>query len=213
MQSLGQAAGLIEKLIEQRRCGIVALSRHGNVMMVNEAAEATMRQRDGLSIENGHLTAARASTDRSLRALVAGILKHGPAEIPDSGGALAIPRPSGRIPFALRTVPCPRTDVGGWSELPAVLVLIADPDQRSLPGNDTLRALGLSAAETRIVQQIMQGRSLVEAASRIGVAHNTARAHLRNVFAKTHTRSQVELVSVLTEFSRIDEGLDRTPSR
>ncbi|MGE0629676.1 MAG: helix-turn-helix transcriptional regulator [Hyphomicrobiaceae bacterium] len=113
------------------------------------------------------------------------------------------------MPFALRVIPCPKTDGGGWSDLPTVLILIADPDQRSLLGSDILRALGLSAAETRVIQQIMQGRSLVEAASRIGVAHNTARAHPRSVFAKTHTRSQVEPVSVLTEFSRIDKGLER----
>jgi DNA-binding NarL/FixJ family response regulator len=34
--------------------------------------------------------------------------------------------------------------------------------------------------------------------------HNTARAHLRNIFAKTQSRSQVELVRILCEFARLD---------
>lgn len=209
LQTLNQAVGLIEKLIMQRRCGIVALDRSGRTMMLNDAAATTLRQRDGIAIENGHLVAARSATDRSLRAMITEILKRGPADILDGGGALAIPRPSGRMPFALRIVPCPRADDSGWSELPAVLILIADPDRRSLPSDDTLRALGLSTAETRIVHQLMQGRSLVQAANRVGVAHNTARAHLRSIFVKTHTRSQLELVSVLAEFSRIHDGGDR----
>ncbi|HWV61154.1 MAG TPA: LuxR C-terminal-related transcriptional regulator [Sphingopyxis sp.] len=41
------------------------------------------------------------------------------------------------------------------------------------------------------------GGSLVEAADRLGIAHNTARSHLRSIFAKTGARRQSQLVHLL----------------
>ena len=89
-------------------------------------------------------------------------------------------------------------------ELPAALVLIAEPDQRGAPSDATLRSLGFSPSEARIAQRLVQGRTLAEAARDHGMAHNTARTHLRNIFVKTRARSQVELVRILCEFARLD---------
>ena len=44
---------------------------------------------------------------------------------------------------------------------------------------------------------LASGRSLVEAADTLGIAHNTARAHLRSIFAKTGARRQSQLVHLL----------------
>ncbi len=41
------------------------------------------------------------------------------------------------------------------------------------------------------------GRTLSAAAEEMAVARNTARNHLQTIFAKTETRSQVELVRLL----------------
>jgi DNA-binding CsgD family transcriptional regulator len=117
---------------------------------------------------------------------------------------VAVPRPSGRTPFALRVTPCGLRAEHRGDPLPSALVMIADPDQRAVPSEATCRALGLSAAETRIARKIMSGRTLAEAAGDLGLAHNTARSHLRNIFAKTQARSQVELVRILCEFARLD---------
>jgi DNA-binding CsgD family transcriptional regulator len=108
------------------------------------------------------------------------------------------------MPFALRVLPCVRSSGHRDGELPAALVLIADPDHRSIPSDETLRTLGFSPTETRIAQQLVRGRTLAETARDLGMPHNTARAHLRNIFAKTQSRSQVELVRILCEFARLD---------
>jgi DNA-binding CsgD family transcriptional regulator len=41
------------------------------------------------------------------------------------------------------------------------------------------------------------GCSLVDAADRLGIAHNTARAHLRSIFMKMGVRRQSQLVHLL----------------
>ena len=41
------------------------------------------------------------------------------------------------------------------------------------------------------------GETLREAASRLGITYNTARAHLRAIFAKTGTTRQAELLALV----------------
>ena len=117
---------------------------------------------------------------------------------------MALARPSGRTPFVVRVMPSAAGERFGAGELPVALVLIADPDRRAAPSDATLRSLGFSPSEARIAQRLVQGRTLAEAARDLGMAHNTARAHLRSIFAKTRARSQVELVRMLVEFARLD---------
>jgi DNA-binding CsgD family transcriptional regulator len=198
------AKTLIEMLAGQRLCGLVGLRADGSVLFMNAAAEAAIRSGDGLAVVDGQLRAARAGNDRTLQEIIARVLRSGPDAPPNAGGAVAIARPSGRAPFVLRVMPSTTGATFAASELPAALVLIADPDQRAAPSEATLRSLGFSPSEVRVAQRLVQGRPLAEVARDLGIAHNTARAHLRSIFAKTRARSQVELVRILCEFARLD---------
>jgi DNA-binding CsgD family transcriptional regulator len=202
---LDDAKGLIEMLVGQRLCGLVGLRGDGSVLFMNAAAEEAIRCDDGLAVVDGLLRAARAANDRTLQEIIGRVLHSGPDAPPDGGGAVAVARPSGRTPFVLRVMPSAAGEAFRAGELPAALVLIANPDQRAAPSEATLHSLGFSPSEARIAQRLVQGRTLAEAARDLGVAHNTARAHLRSIFAKTRARSQVELVRMLCEFARLDE--------
>ena len=52
-------------------------------------------------------------------------------------------------------------------------------------------------AEARLAAVLGEGLSLVEAARRLGIAHNTAKVQLRSVFAKTGVHRQAQLVALL----------------
>jgi DNA-binding CsgD family transcriptional regulator len=201
---LDDAKGLIEMLAGQRLCGMVGLRGDGSVLFMNAVAEDVIRSGDGLAVTDGFLQAARAANDRTLQEIIGRVLRFEPDAPPDGGGAVAVARPSGRTPFVLRVMPSAAGEAFQVGELPAALVLIADPDQRAAPSDATLRSLGFSPSEARVAQRLVQGRTLAEAARDLSMAHNTARAHLRNIFAKTRARSQVELVRMLCEFARLD---------
>jgi DNA-binding CsgD family transcriptional regulator len=81
----------------------------------------------------------------------------------------------------------------------AVVVLyVADLEQGVLRRREVLRELyGLTEAETQLVELLCQGSSLDEAAGARGVTLNTARSQLKQVFAKTHTSRQSELVRLV----------------
>jgi DNA-binding CsgD family transcriptional regulator len=76
--------------------------------------------------------------------------------------------------------------------------MTAGPDAEDLADIDRLRiAFGLTRAEARLACAIAEGRSPAEAAALFGRKLTTVRSQLRQVFAKTGTSRQAELVALL----------------
>lgn len=59
------------------------------------------------------------------------------------------------------------------------------------------RRFGLTPAEARVALLLGRGRSVGEIAAALGVATTTVRTHLRQIFAKTNTHRQSELLMLL----------------
>ena len=81
----------------------------------------------------------------------------------------------------------------------ALALFLALPGDETPLEPETARELfGLTMAEARLAVTLTQGLSLVEAARRLGITHNTAKTQLRAIFAKTGARRQSQLVSILS---------------
>ncbi|MEO0612422.1 MAG: response regulator [Pseudomonadota bacterium] len=77
------------------------------------------------------------------------------------------------------------------------IVLFFNPNQKDLAPADTLRkTLGLSHSEARIVSALIEEGSLEAGAEAAGLKISTARTYLKNVFNKTGTNRQAELVKL-----------------
>jgi DNA-binding CsgD family transcriptional regulator len=72
-----------------------------------------------------------------------------------------------------------------WSRRPVLL------EQRAR------QLFGLTAAEARVIALLAQGYGAADIAAKLVRAHETVRAQLRAIYAKTNTRSQGELVALL----------------
>jgi len=68
---------------------------------------------------------------------------------------------------------------------------------KPLPGEVLVKLYGLTAAETRLLGLLAQGRSLEATAAALGIAITTARTHLQRLFDKTGTSRQAELVRLV----------------
>ena len=111
---------------------------------------------------------------------------------------MAISRPSGARPYALVVSPIHTDPFDLGPRRAAALVFIADPEsRRELPPALMRRLYALTPAETRLVEALVNGRTLQEAADTIGVRLNTVRNQLRSVLGKTGTRRQAELVRLV----------------
>jgi DNA-binding CsgD family transcriptional regulator len=89
-----------------------------------------------------------------------------------------------------------------------VAIFVADPSARFYAGPEALTELyQLTLSEAELVRLLAAGLSLEEAADKRGVSLNTARSHLKHVFAKTETSRQGELVRlIISGVGQIREG-------
>lgn len=88
-----------------------------------------------------------------------------------------------------------------------MIVLISDPEcSLSTPPELLARVYGLTGAEARLAERLIQCDSLVYAAERLGISHNTARTHLQRIYEKTDTSHQAELTRLLIVGNPLIDG-------
>ena len=69
------------------------------------------------------------------------------------------------------------------------------------------RHFGLTPAEARLALHLIAGETLRSAEAKLSITYETARTHLKNIFSKTGTCRQAELVVVLvTALPRVREA-------
>lgn len=74
---------------------------------------------------------------------------------------------------------------------------------RELSDSDLVAQLGLTPTEAKVAIGLRRsGQPLEQVATELGMARSTAAFHLRNIFAKTGTRRQTELIVFLSELAR-----------
>lgn len=196
--------------------GLILLDRHGRPAYRNERAEAVIAARDGLLADAyGIATTLPAQTRALHQAIAAAMLLAGGPDTADAAltraaaAMLRIPvsrrPPNG--PLILTVVPAPngRTAPG---EPGAVAVLISDPDRRNRIDTAGLAsAYGLTRRESDLAALIADGLGPAEAAESLGISIGTARHYLKQVFEKTETHRQAELVRLLLHsFVAADAG-------
>jgi DNA-binding CsgD family transcriptional regulator len=170
----------------------ILVDLNARVLFANASAEAMLRDGSGLLMRGGRLASRVAAITEELRALIAG------NDDDISGGLLALPRRDGRTLTAL-VLPL-RAETAWVAQRPAAIVFVKDPPSGMLPSRDDIQKLFcLTPAQAAVAREVLHGDGLDAAARRLGIAHSTARTHLLEVFQKTGTSRQAELVRVLLQ--------------
>jgi DNA-binding CsgD family transcriptional regulator/PAS domain-containing protein len=175
--------------------GVVVCDAAGRIVLANTAAEAMARA--GVGLKLGHrdkgLGALKPAQAHTLAALV-----HDAAH----GGAGGVVRLTGRDGFtallALVT-PLPRGfGLGGPTRPAYALVTLRSVRDGASFGAEMLIALfGLSPAQAAIALAIFNGQSPEAVAAERNVAISTLRTHLAEIFVRTGTESQRDLIRLL----------------
>jgi DNA-binding CsgD family transcriptional regulator/PAS domain-containing protein len=171
------------------REALVLTDRTGKVLMMNDSAERLLGENDGLSIRRGVLSASVSETTH-LHQAIAHAAACAAGNNAFSGSTTMISRRSLRRGYSVTVIPV-RPSEG------TVAVFIKDPERssRDLPAH--VRMYGLSPAETRLCELIIQGGSLPEAAARLGLSYHTVRTQMKSIFNKTGVSRRSELVRLL----------------
>ncbi len=178
--------------------GVLVLRKDASVVELNEMAARIIEQNDGISIIRGRLTLALQSEQRRFASLLTSEAGIPFREIENDTTTMLINRPSAkRSYFAMVTrLPEPRVNLLEASSL--ATFCIADPEMLPACSSDVLRqAFGLTPSEAELALGVVKGSQLTDLCQELKITRNTARAHLRSIFARVGVKRQAELVSVL----------------
>lgn len=196
LETLELAHAAWRSLLDALPVGLLLVGEAGDVLEANRTAQAILDQRDGLVTHEGRL---RGATSEATRALDRACRARGSPSAPDAGRVLNLPRPSGLRALQLLARPLALPEAGPCGlGCPVAALFVTDPEaEPALDVDRVQRLYGLTPPEARVAVELARGRSLVEIATRLGVQENTVRWHLKQVFARTGTHRQVDLVRLL----------------
>lgn len=183
--------GVYRGAMEQMAVAAYILDHRGRVLQSNAVADRLAAADDGLSLRGGLLQLGARQAQLELERLL--------RDPPATGDMvrLRLPRPSGARDLSISVRSTGRSAHMGVGQ-PALALFIGDPDQKPRASPEALRDLfQLTRMEAALAVVLADGSSLIEAANKLGIAHNTARSHLRSTFSKTGAHRQSQLVRLI----------------
>jgi DNA-binding CsgD family transcriptional regulator len=205
---------MLEATLNELVTGVYLTTRDGRVVYMNATAERQIKTGNALRIVNNRLFPTDPKAREALTRAIDDVAKdenewhsgHSLA-IPDAYGAgyvaTLLPIERGRrqnilAPFA--------ASVGIFAQDPAQVPL--------LPGEAFARLYGLTGGELRVLLALSQGLGGKEAADMLGIGEPTVRTHLKQLFAKTETSRQVDLLRLLQSAAPpVQDGAPTTAGR
>lgn len=187
---------------------VLLLGQRGNVLFANRNALVLLAQAEGLCLRAGNpttdalgwLQAGSATEQTALDAELRTALASDPLRVPHFAHGLALRRPPEQGDLVLHAVPLTERSSELWCRLlqPGAMVFISDPQAVPLLDPTLLRRLyGISAAECRMAQQLLRGQTLQATARHLHLSDNTVKTHLKQLFEKTDTSRQQQLIRLL----------------
>ena len=192
----------IERILDMLSFGVLIASR-SKITFANQAAKDMHDAEDGLVL-GGTLRVGSRVSSASLRALIETACAAS-ARGEDYLASLCIPRRSSPQDLLLTVCSLPEpADAGPLDKL--AVVFISDPARRPEVSNVILSdVFGLTPTEAEVASALAGGRRTDEIAQDLAISATTVAFHLRNLFDKTGTRRQADLiVLILTGLASID---------
>lgn len=177
---------------------------NGHIQRANAEAATFLERADGLlRVTNREIACARPQDSQRLRQLVIDCCRPGAEAGPDAGGSILVTSPGEPQPKPLFLSVLPYLGTRpfdlGRARRAVILIREAFPT-RSEDFERQLRAtFGLTPAETKIAGSLAAGLTLKQAAETSAIRISTARWYLDEIFRKTRTNHQGQLVALLAQ--------------
>lgn len=171
---------------------LLIADQRAHTLFLNRAAESLVRKGTALRLVGGMLKLPNPDAQCALETLLNGAIVRG------HGGGMTIRDNSGRTWNLVIAPLAPDLGADNPQERPLAMVLVGDRQKpQHLDGSLLTALFHLTAAEGRAALALLDGLTPEEYAqvSRLSIA--TVRSQLREVFAKTGTRRQADLVKLL----------------
>ena len=182
----------LEGVMDRLPLGMAIVSANGAIISVNRSLLSLARSHGALRIEAGRLVSTPSDAlDGALRRVLDGAADDEPLRLTGTH------HPPG-APLSLwisRLAPTAATRQLRQPE--RALVLAASQTTRALSEQGLSTLFELTPAEARLTQQLALGRTLNEMCTALDISSNTAKTHLKRVFAKVGVKRQSELMQAV----------------
>lgn len=196
--TLGAMRQSAAELLDRNPAAVLLLDGHKRVIYANRSAEALRSKGDGIRLAGDEILVLHKQDHDRLQGLISQVLSAVTTPGSAPGGIIRAQRPSGKRPYAILVTPVSHQFPVLTVWRPAVCIFITDPEgQTQLPTARIQSAFGLTEAEARLASLLAGGVELRAAAEELNITYGTARTRLAEIFQKTDTRRQGELVKLL----------------
>jgi DNA-binding CsgD family transcriptional regulator len=180
---------------------VVLVKDDGAVLHANLAARQMFSKGGPILLRRGRLgTTSRQIGNRLAKAIR--LAAKNEAGIGDHGLGIALAGKGGEI-STLHVLPLTGGEARQQFAAGAVAAVFVSEARRAFNGSlqPVAQAFALTAAETRMLDQLMRGHTLNEAACELGIARTTAKTHLGRIMCKTGTHRQADMISLVHRIS------------
>lgn len=183
--------GIGEAALNRLPIGVVVVDGAARLAFMNPRGADVVTARDGLMLGHEQILRAADPDDTAELHRVIKALARGEGNGEAQG--LAIERPSMARPLSIRA-----EAMAAEGGDPLVILFVTDPENPPAVSPDVVaRIFGLTEQESRVAAAIAQGATPEEAAADMSLTVGTVRTYLKQVFSKTGTSRQAELVNLI----------------
>lgn len=187
--------------LDRLAIGAALVDASGKVTFMNDHAESVLTAGQQVALHAGKIGADNLADNVRIVQMIERIL-NGQSENTAASEVISIKGVSGRSPLGLAAMRCNGVELPSATSGKRIkaVVFMRGGESSCVDRSDALRKLyGLSRAESRFVQTLCEsnGEPLSELAEHLHVSVETVRSHLKEVFRKTATHRQSELIKLV----------------
>lgn len=174
--------------------GVILVTAASQVLFMNGKAKNYLDQEDGLTVDQNRICRASLNNEnKQLSSLLQNVLAHEGEEATDGEFAMSVTRELKDTPLTVMVAPI-GTGIAGKG----AVLFVSDPSEPVELSIEAICGLyGLTPAEGRLALGLTNGYKLDDLAEEWSVSMHTVRSQLRQIFRKTDTSRQSELVKLI----------------
>lgn len=197
-----RATSLDSFLAQKSSTALFFLDNKCRFFFANPAGETLLSKGGLLSLMDGFLSLSHQPSQAKLAAYYSSIQEDENWLVSASCAPIFVPSNSPKKRMLIRLIHLPHTLKGPgnkWSSICLFVQTMADnfDEVSSL----LVSTFGLTQREAELAITLQENTTIVEAATALGISHNTARVHLQRVFKKTGANTQADLAITLERIS------------
>jgi len=184
--------------LDNMAVGVLVVDRFLKIMFDNATARSILSAGDGLMATEGKLV-TDAANGGALKPAIDRVIMQSRKGEASPGQPVTLPRSEGAEPLQVFVSPLVERHMqSGWATIsaPLAILILRDPARPVETRQEMLcKSYGLTASQARLVNLIVGGLSLKQAARDVGITEASARQYLKIAFEKMSVSRQGEMIA------------------